>query len=363
MSSSMCMCGNPRACICQIDFPARVTLPPPRGHPQYPTTAPQTPIQQQFPQAYIPYTVPQPPLTFQNHFQATYAPPTTSPAFRVALGDTTNCSNVPAATGRTRKRKRTNANSEEDCHASRRRLDDNGNGTSTPAIFGVGPSTPFTNAASAASNNVFHPGFANIPELNLGSLLDKPDKNSVAASDVWYFVRGAHSNEKAAPPANEVLSTKRPDKHQYAHLVCRLCTGNNWTTWRNVDGQTSAIRNHLKSESHAKVWRDMVLLKQLKGWETLGTSNKETPSGTRETFSLPGFYERLVKWIAVDDQSLDVVDCPELRDLLLFIGAQLEDRDIPHRTKLSQLISDRFQVEYKAMIREIQSRTVMFPGL
>jgi hypothetical protein len=29
-------------------------------------------------------------------------------------------------------------------------------------------------------------------------------------------------------------------------------------------------------------------------------------------------------------QSVDVVECPELRDLLLFIGIQLEDEDIPH---------------------------------
>ncbi|KAJ7687279.1 hypothetical protein B0H17DRAFT_885558, partial [Mycena rosella] len=40
--------------------------------------------------------------------------------------------------------------------------------------------------------------------------------------------------------------------------------------------------------------------------------------------------------------------------LLLFIGAQLQDADIPHRTKLSQLISARFQVDYAAMLREIQ---------
>ncbi|KAJ7790431.1 hypothetical protein B0H14DRAFT_2396433, partial [Mycena olivaceomarginata] len=40
--------------------------------------------------------------------------------------------------------------------------------------------------------------------------------------------------------------------------------------------------------------------------------------------------------------------------LLLFIGAQLEDEDIPHRTKLSQLISTRFNIEYTAMIDEIQ---------
>ncbi|KAJ6542329.1 hypothetical protein DFH09DRAFT_874064, partial [Mycena vulgaris] len=33
----------------------------------------------------------------------------------------------------------------------------------------------------------------------------------------------------------------------------------------------------------------------------------------------------------------------------------LDDGDIPHRTKLSQLISTRFHAEYTAMIREIQN--------
>jgi hypothetical protein len=52
-------------------------------------------------------------------------------------------------------------------------------------------------------------------------------------------------------------------------------------------------------------------------------------------------------------QSLDVVDCPELRDLLLFIGAELQNEDISHRTKKSELISKQFQVEYEKMIKEI----------
>jgi hypothetical protein len=57
-------------------------------------------------------------------------------------------------------------------------------------------------------------------------------------------------------------------------------------------------------------------------------------------------------------QSLDVVDCPELWDLLLFIGAQLDNGDIPHRTKLSQLISTRSHTEYTAMVRKIQVRKI-----
>ncbi|KAJ6475550.1 hypothetical protein C8R45DRAFT_1102828 [Mycena sanguinolenta] len=111
-----------------------------------------------------------------------------------------------------------------------------------------------------------------------------------------------------------------------------------WKTWKNVDGQTQVIRDHPKT--HRKVWSDLVLLKHLKGWETIGALT-QTTAGEREEFSLPGFYERLVKWIA----SIDVVDCPELRDLLLFVGAGLEDEDIPHRIEMAQLIATRLEVD------------------
>jgi hypothetical protein len=55
-------------------------------------------------------------------------------------------------------------------------------------------------------------------------------------------------------------------------------------------------------------------------------------------------------------QSINVVDCPELRELLLFIGTEIEDYDIPHRTKLSELITSRFKVEYNRMIEDINVR-------
>jgi hypothetical protein len=92
-----------------------------------------------------------------------------------------------------------------------------------------------------------------------------------------------------------------------------------------------------------------------------GRIDPESARG-REEFSLPGFYHRLAKWIAVGEQvcrgrflyrralissSLSMLlDCSELLDLLLFIGAKLKDEAIPHRTKTSQLIATRFQVEY-----------------
>ncbi|KAJ7039415.1 hypothetical protein C8F04DRAFT_926993, partial [Mycena alexandri] len=40
---------------------------------------------------------------------------------------------------------------------------------------------------------------------------------------------------------------------------------------------------------------------------------------------------------------------------LLFIGTELDDRDIPHRTKLSELISERFKCEWARMVDEIKN--------
>ncbi|KIK79105.1 hypothetical protein PAXRUDRAFT_162177 [Paxillus rubicundulus Ve08.2h10] len=52
---------------------------------------------------------------------------------------------------------------------------------------------------------------------------------------------------------------------------------------------------------------------------------------------------------------MDVVDCPELQDLLLFIGGDLTNADILHRTKLRELITERYKVEYAKMLTEIQN--------
>lgn len=51
---------------------------------------------------------------------------------------------------------------------------------------------------------------------------------------------------------------------------------------------------------------------------------------------------------------MNVADCTELRDLLLFLNADLRDQDIPHRTKLTRLIEERYKIEYAAMKHEIQ---------
>ncbi|KAL1746119.1 ribonuclease H-like domain-containing protein [Schizophyllum fasciatum] len=53
--------------------------------------------------------------------------------------------------------------------------------------------------------------------------------------------------------------------------------------------------------------------------------------------------------------SMNSVECPEFRDLLLFLSAELEDEDIPHRTLLTELIAERFKIEKARMEEDLQS--------
>jgi len=48
------------------------------------------------------------------------------------------------------------------------------------------------------------------------------------------------------------------------------------------------------------------------------------------------------------------VDCPELQELLLYISQQLKGEDIPHRTKMGQLIVNNFKMQYNVMVEGIQ---------
>lgn len=59
-------------------------------------------------------------------------------------------------------------------------------------------------------------------------------------------------------------------------------------------------------------------------------------------------------------QSINVIDSPELRDLLTFISSELTDADIPHRSTLTKLIIRNFQAEYDKLCEEIQVRQFGF---
>lgn len=51
---------------------------------------------------------------------------------------------------------------------------------------------------------------------------------------------------------------------------------------------------------------------------------------------------------------MNVVECPELRALLLYLGTKLSDKDIPHRTKLASMIVERYRQEHEKLIADLK---------
>ncbi|KZT30251.1 hypothetical protein NEOLEDRAFT_1054476, partial [Neolentinus lepideus HHB14362 ss-1] len=51
---------------------------------------------------------------------------------------------------------------------------------------------------------------------------------------------------------------------------------------------------------------------------------------------------------------LNVIDSPELHDLLLFLSVKLTDNDIPSCKKLGRLVVQKFTEEYNKMKQDIQ---------
>lgn len=68
---------------------------------------------------------------------------------------------------------------------------------------------------------------------------------------------------------------------------------------------TSTIESHLKK--HGALWRLSVHQLRLKGWQTILLPEDHAPKVgepkyEQPSFTIRGFYERLARWIAVDDQ-------------------------------------------------------------
>ncbi|KAF4617427.1 hypothetical protein D9613_006423 [Agrocybe pediades] len=257
---------------------------------------------------------------------------------------------TPAATSRTVKRKRTDGakapSKRPRCNppSTNSANDENSDVFSVP---GVGPSSERQG-----------PGPASLPKpiVDYNPVTKKKGQNKAvskqSATDVWYFVRPLDTQERQYGPIMDTQPT--PTKPKSPFVGCRLCLRSSaWTVWKNSNGMADTIRNHLSSK-HGTEWRQIVLVEQLKGWEKI-SSIKPVPKEVKEEFTLQGFWDRLARWIAVDDQSLNVVECPELRDLLLYLNFDLTDRDIPHRTKLTQLIFESYHREWKKLVSDLQN--------
>jgi hypothetical protein len=92
------------------------------------------------------------------------------------------------------------------------------------------------------------------------------------------------------------------------------------------------------------------LLKQ----STLDSSLLQDTSSTgRPIFTRAALVRALISFVVADDQSINVIECREFRDLLLLLRSDLKDKDIPHRTKLREAIIETWDCHFKALRLEL----------
>ncbi|THH14369.1 hypothetical protein EUX98_g9621 [Antrodiella citrinella] len=208
--------------------------------------------------------------------------------------------------------------------------------------------------------------------VDLLSVLDTRTSDATGATDCWYLTSPASTKTAPAdfvPSAFDidVLAAETPnqvkqqcEKHKVesdserptksSHIQCRLCP--KWKAWaRGVSGgTTTTIRTHMLKK-HRQEYRHLILTHHLKGYESISTCS-ESRNGTGSAakaklpFSQTEFRNKLARFIIADDQSINVVECIEFRDLIMYASEYNDDLDIPHRTYMTKLIAERHVIDY-----------------
>ncbi|QRW00609.1 hAT family dimerization protein [Ceratobasidium sp. AG-Ba] len=192
-----------------------------------------------------------------------------------------------------------------------------------------------------------------VPEpQTFGVVNSAPRQLRSAAYDVYRCVIGC--NDQCAPvdvnldetidddiiyQHSKPLEQFRRPLEQY--LRCIHCMRNSgiWRTWKNRDGGTTGrIREHMQ-KCHAEEFLPKVSYSPVHLAIKGDTAKME--------YSPRSFSECLARWMAVDDQAMNVVESKEFRQLLVLASQapKLTDDDIPHRKKITKTIGELYIAE------------------
>ncbi|KAG8958402.1 hypothetical protein FRC05_008936, partial [Tulasnella sp. 425] len=226
------------------------------------------------------------------------------------------------------------------------------------------PDTP----VSASSKPTAQTALPSHPPAALVSQNSQPKKNLTlrAASDCWAFLRLLETKEEPVERPNPETEKDILTKPNSPWAGCKLCK-EEWTVWRCADSMTTHYRNHLASW-HWDEWIQLCKMKKISikgkwadkagnGEREKSTSAKQGEGSTVQTepFNTQGFLKRLVQWLVSNYQSINIVENRFFRELLIFVSnGTLNEDDIPHRTRITNLIRNAATLERQHMQKEMQ---------
>ncbi|KIJ28425.1 hypothetical protein M422DRAFT_270285 [Sphaerobolus stellatus SS14] len=160
------------------------------------------------------------------------------------------------------------------------------------------------------------------------------------AQDVWFFF------------------TKATAKNRLPKTTCKLCEKQGTGDGLYAPSTSCGIlHDHLTrlhpveylEACHTNGWKPQGKLKHI------NISDPDVPvSLPCFPFTIAQFRMALVAFIVGFDESINVVECPEFRTLLLTLRDTLEEKDIPHRTTVRRLIASMYKDQFARLIVELR---------
>ncbi|CUA78443.1 Putative AC transposase [Rhizoctonia solani] len=183
------------------------------------------------------------------------------------------------------------------------------------------------------------------------------------AIDVHFHFAPADSNTPIPPDQIETTIQQDEERQRqipiekskrlvskWAWCIPCMARGESHFYLNSAGGLTGTLRGHL-IEQHPAIYYAKCL--------EAGLNDRILESGisaeVQPDFSRAGLTERLVKWLAVDDQAPHVIECPEFRELILYCGQnKIKESDIPHRHKLAKAAWAMYLLEKEVIDAEMK---------
>ncbi|KZT25935.1 hypothetical protein NEOLEDRAFT_1199686, partial [Neolentinus lepideus HHB14362 ss-1] len=168
------------------------------------------------------------------------------------------------------------------------------------------------------------------------------------AADVWTFFEERNSRQ-----------------HCIFCLHQKAVAPNTKVTTFGAKTSTTGMRKHL-CERHADPWIQACdkLQISIKAKEALkavadyrrrqGQAPVSDSMQMRRPFSDAAFLDAIVEFIVANDQSINVIECPQLRGIFLMLREELNDSDIPHRTTVRNRILEIWDEYLEELASEME---------
>ncbi|KAG1779414.1 hypothetical protein EV702DRAFT_1043844 [Suillus placidus] len=207
-----------------------------------------------------------------------------------------------------------------------------------------------------------HPGESSADELVPQPDVEDLDDTDDAKSENGVATQTLSKNERTADV--RTIFTRGPDG-----WVCTLCKDAGEPAQKHTFcGGTSTLRTHIvrHKKTHFQVYKQRCDAASITMHPRAIPPGEEHLTATQTTldgnlvakppmFTKEGLLEYIMELVVTEDEAIQLIDKPAFRRLLQYARPSLTEKDIPHRTKLTDTIKSRAMTVVKTVKERLAS--------